>query len=212
MKQKIKIAVLGGGGRTGTFLVHKLIDQGYQLKLLLRTPEKFQITSPLIEIIKGDAIDITAIRLLTQDCQAIISTIGQRQGEPLVAAQATQNIIEAMAEWHIRRYLLIAGINVDTPADKKGPETKTATDWMKAHYPLIQEDRQRAYEMLSASNVEWTLVRVPFIEFTDIPKTVVADLEDCKGNKIGADDIADFLIDQLSDTTYVRKAPFIANN
>lgn len=211
MKQKIKIAILGGGGRTGTFLVHKLIDQGYQLKLLLRTPEKFQVTSPLIEIIKGDAIDITAIRLLTQDCQAIISTIGQRQGEPLVAAQTTRNIIEAMAEWHIRRYLLIAGVNVDTPTDKKGPETKTATDWMKAHYPLIQEDRQKAYEMLSASNVDWTLVRVPFIEFTDIKKTVVADLEDCKGSKIGAGDIADFLIEQLSDATYIRKSPFIAN-
>ena len=37
MNQETTIAVLGGGGRTGKFLVSKLIDQGYRLKVLLRT-------------------------------------------------------------------------------------------------------------------------------------------------------------------------------
>jgi hypothetical protein len=36
MKQNIKIAILGGGDRTGKFLVTQLIDQGYKIKLLLR--------------------------------------------------------------------------------------------------------------------------------------------------------------------------------
>ena len=42
MEQKIKIAVLGGGGRTGKYLVTQLLSQGYHLKLLLRNPEKLQ--------------------------------------------------------------------------------------------------------------------------------------------------------------------------
>lgn len=57
MKQKIKIAILGGGGRTGKYLVTQLLKQRYHLKLLLRSPEKFSIESPLIKIIKGDATE-----------------------------------------------------------------------------------------------------------------------------------------------------------
>ena len=211
MEQKIKIAVLGGGGRTGKYLVTQLLSQGYNLKILLRNPEKLQLESPFIEIIKGDAIDAEAIRLLVQDCQAVISTIGQRKDEPLVSSQATINILQAMTAYGIKRYILVAGLNVDTPFDKKGPETITATDWMKITFPVIHEDRQKTYSILSTSDVSWTLVRVPFIEFTDAKAEIIVSLEDCCGNKISADDIATFAIEQLSDETYARKSPFIAN-
>ncbi len=61
------IAILGGGGRTGKFLVSKLIDQGYRLKVLLRSPENFELCHPLVEIVKGDAIDPEAIHALVKN-------------------------------------------------------------------------------------------------------------------------------------------------
>ena len=211
MEQKIKIAVLGGGGRTGKYLVTQLLGHGYNIKLLLRSPENFQLESPLIEIIKGDAIDAEAVRLLVQGCQAVISTVGQRKDEPLVASQATINMLKAMTEYGIKRYVLVAGLNVDTPFDKKSPETIMATEWMKMTFPVIHADRQKTYSILSTSDVNWTLVRVPFIEFTDTKGETIVSLEDCRGNKISANDIATFVIEQLSDETYVKKSPFIAN-
>ena len=211
MEQKIKIAVLGGGGRTGKYLVTQLLSQGYNIKLLLRNPENFQLESPFIEIIKGDAIDAEAIRSLVEGCQAIISTVGQRKDEPLVASQATINVLKAMVEYGIQRYILVAGLNVDTPFDKKSPETSIASEWMKMNFPLIHADRQKTYSILSTSDANWTLVRVPFIEFTDARGETIVSLEDCRGKKISATDIATFLIEQLSDGTYVRKSPFIAN-
>jgi putative NADH-flavin reductase len=211
MEQEIKIAVLGGGGRTGKYLVTQLLSQGYNLKLLLRNPANFQIESPSIEIIQGDAIEPGAVRSLVEGCQAIISTIGQRKDEPLVASQATTNVLKAMVESGIQRYILVAGLNVDTPLDRKGPETTMATEWMKTNFPLIHADRQKAYSILSTSDVNWTLVRVPFIEFSDARGETIVSLEDCKGSKISAADIAGFLIEQLNDDTYIRKSPFITN-
>ena len=211
MEQKINIAVLGGGGRTGKYLVTQLLSQGYNLKLLLRHPENFQIESQFIEIIQGDALDLETIRSLMKGCQAVISTVGQRKDEPLVASQATSNILKAMAENGIQRYILVAGLNVDTPFDKKGPETTTATEWMKTNFPLIHGDRQKAYSILSTSDVNWTLVRVPFIEFTNESGEIRVSLEDTPGKNISAGDIAGFLINQLNDDLYARKSPFIAN-
>jgi putative NADH-flavin reductase len=211
MIQHTKIAVLGGGGRTGNYLVNQLLNKGYELKLLLRHPENFPIQNPRIEISKGDALDAKTVHALIEDCQAIISTIGQRGGEPLVASQATLNILKAMAELKIQRYILVAGINIDTPFDKKGSETKAATEWMKSNFPLIHDDRQNAYSILSTSEVNWTLVRVPFIEFTNTRCETIVDLNDCRGNKINAAELASFLIEQLSSDRYVCKSPFIAN-
>ena len=211
MEQKIKIAVLGGGGRTGKYLVTQLLSQGYYVKLLLRSPENFQLESPFIEIIKGDAIDAEAIHSLVQGCKAVISTIGQRKDEPLVASQATINILKAMTAYGISRYILVAGLNVDTPFDKKSAKTIAATEWMKMNFPVIHEDRQKTYSILTSSDVNWTLVRVPFIEFTDTEGETIVSVEDCGGSKISANDIATFVIEQLSDETYIKKSPFIAN-
>ncbi|MEA9415242.1 NAD(P)-dependent oxidoreductase [Flavobacterium sp. PL02] len=211
MKNIIKVAVLGGGGRTGKYVVDQLLNKGFGVKLLLRNPENLQNTNPLVEVVKGDAIDAHSIQVLLKGCQAVISTIGQRQGEPLVASEATINVLKAMNEFGIQRYVLLAGLNIDTPFDKKGEKTIQATEWMKANFPVIQEDRQKTYNLLVESNANWTLVRVPFIEFTDASAEIAVSLEDCLGDKINATDIAGFMVDQIFDDKFIKQSPFIAN-
>ncbi|TCN61364.1 NADH-flavin reductase [Flavobacterium circumlabens] len=208
--KNIKIAVLGGGGRTGKYLVNQLLKQGFSIKLLLRTPEDFTIQNSQIEIIKGDAVDENTIRLLLAGCLAVISTIGQRHGEPMVASRATSNILKVMKEYNIKRYILLAGLNIDTPFDKKGEKTTLATNWMKTNYPEIQKDRQSAYDLLTHSAVDWTLVRVPFIEFRDLSSNLSISLEDCMGDKISALDIADFMIKEMLESEFSRKSPFVS--
>ena len=48
-------------------------------------------------------------------------------------------------------------------------------------------------------------------EQTDKRNQINVSLEDCPGDKISATDLADFLIEQLSDDRFVRKSPFIAS-
>ncbi|WP_247234742.1 NAD(P)-dependent oxidoreductase [Telluribacter sp. SYSU D00476] len=211
MKQPTTIAVLGGGGKTGTYLVQELLHRGYQLKLLLRQPDTLSISSPSIYICKGDAIHYEDIRALVRGCDAIISTVGQRPNEPLVASQVTNHLLRVMDEFQIRRYISVAGLNLDTPTDQKSARTQMATDWMKATYPTIHEDRQKAYKVLAQNPVDWTLVRVPFIEFTDSSGATEVDLVDCPGEKVRATDLASFLADQLTDTRYYRQSPFVAS-
>lgn len=208
--KNIKVAVLGGGGRTGKYLVNQLLNQGFSIKLLLRKPENFTIKNSQIEIIKGDAIDEHSIRLFLKGCQAVISTIGQRPGEPMVASAATINILETMNIYNIKRYILLAGLNIDTPFDKKSEKTTLATNWMKTNYPEIQKDRQLTYDLLTESNTDWTQIRVPFIEFTDESAELLVSLEDCLGEKISTHDIADFMVKEITNPKFIRKSPFIS--
>lgn len=221
MDQNIKIAVLGGGGRTGKYLVKHLLAKGYQLKILLRklpdtsqsTTDEFSLhlKNPLLEIVQGDAMNYGDIRKLLAGSTALISTVGQRPGEPMVASLATQNIIQAMDELDISRYISVAGVNVDTPFDKKSDRTMAATNWMMENFPAIHQDRAIAYDLLAKSKLDWTLVRLPMIEYTRERYPVGSNAEDCRGEKISAADIAAFLEEQLRDKRYIRKAPFLYN-
>ena len=94
MKPNIKIAVIGGSGKAGKYLVKQLIHQGFSLKALHRFPEKFPIKSPLIEVVKGDVRDDEAVHSLVKGCQAVISTLGQPRGEPPIFSEVIEQLTE----------------------------------------------------------------------------------------------------------------------
>ncbi|MBX3254208.1 MAG: NAD(P)H-binding protein [Chitinophagaceae bacterium] len=208
-----KIAVIGGTGKSGKYLVRQLLEQGFQLKLLLRNPDSFQIENSLIEVVKGDVTNYSAVSTLIEGCQAVISTLGLGipASEPTVFTNATTNVIRAVNEQNIHRYIVTTGLNVDTPSDNKSPKTLIATDWMKKTFPVSTVNKQSEFDILSNSNIDWTLVRLPFIEQTDKEGEIIVSLEDCPGEKISAIDLANFLIEQLSNDEFIRKSPFVAS-
>src|SRR6478735_290596 len=138
MKQNIKIAVIGGTGKSGKYLVKQLIEQGVQIKILLRNPDNFQIKSTLIETVVGNVADYESVYSLLKDCQAVISTLGMGipASEPTIFCQASTNVIQAMKVLNITRYIVTTGLNVDTPLDKKSAKVVFATDWMKKNFPV----------------------------------------------------------------------------
>lgn len=205
------IAVLGGTGKTGNYLVQELLKKGYPMKLLLRTPENFTLQHPLIEIVKGDARDFDAINNLIKGCSAVISKIGQPVGEKSIFTDATNNIIQSMNAHGIKRYIAITGLNVDTPSDHKNEKVKAATDWMYQNYPKTTKDKQDEYEILVNSDLDWTLVRLPLIIPTSEHFKTETNLTDCKGEQISAADLSEFLVSQIEDETYSKQSPFLYN-
>lgn len=203
------IAVIGGTGKSGNYLVEHLLEKGYSMKLLLRTPENFTLENPLIEIVKGDARDFDAVDRLIKGCSAVISKIGQPVGEKSIFTDATKNVIQSMNSHGIKRYIAITGLNVDTPFDHKNDKVKMATEWMYQNYPKTTKDKQDEYEILMNSNLDWTLVRLPLIIPTSESFPTETNLEDCVGEKISAADLSEFLVSQIADTTYLKQSPFL---
>ncbi|MBT2619674.1 MULTISPECIES: NAD(P)-dependent oxidoreductase [Chryseobacterium] len=205
------IAVIGGTGKSGKYLVQYLLEKGYKMKLLLRTPENFKLEHPLIEIVKGDARDYHSVNTLIKDCSVVMSTLSQPVGEESIFSDAAENITRSMALHGIKRYIVIAGLNVDTPFDKKSIKVKQATEWMYQNYPKTTKDRQAEYEILTKTNLDWTLIRLPLIIQTSESFKTETNLEDCKGENISATDLAEFLTSQIDDRTYIKQSPFLYN-
>lgn len=209
--KKETIVVIGGTGKSGKYLVQQLLKNNYHLKLLLRNPENFTLQNHLIEFIKGDARDYNSILNVIKGCDAVISTLGQPAGEESIFSDATKNIIKAMQFHRIKRYIVTTGLNVNTPFDRKNEKVKMATEWMYQHYQETTADKQKEYELLAESNLDWTLVRLPLINLTDESFRTETSLEDCKGENISATDLGKFLVSQIDDETFIKQSPFLYN-
>jgi putative NADH-flavin reductase len=211
MVQLKKIAVIGGTGKAGKYLVNQLVNQGFKIKVLLRNPEKLEIKSHLVEKISGDVRNYESVNSLIEGCSAVISTLGQSRGESPIFSYATGNIIKSMRVQNVKRYIMITGLTIETIYDKKSFRTQILSKIMKLSFPAIIEDKQKEYSILSESDLDWTVIRLPLIKQTESLGQIKISLTDCPGKKISSTDLAIFLISQLFDDTYIRKSPFIAN-
>jgi len=211
MNQNMKVAVIGGTGKAGKYLLKQLVNQGFMIKLLTRNPQKPEETN-LVEKVIGDVINYESVYNLVDGCNVVISTLGQTKGEDPVFSLAAKNIVKAMEAFEIKRYIVLTGLTLDTQFDNKGFKTTMKTMVMKFLFRKIILDKQNEYKILQDSNLDWTIVRVPFIELTDSQKIFETSLVDCKGSSISSTDLAKFLINQIRDKSFIREAPFIWNS
>ncbi|MBC9914855.1 NAD(P)-dependent oxidoreductase [Chitinophaga varians] len=213
---KKTIAVIGGTGKAGQFLIRQLLSEGYALRLLVRHPDKLYAQqpsllhpSPTVSVIRGDVQDLHAVSAWLQGSDAVISTQGSAL--PPNFSSATANILAAMKTYHLARYIVVTGLSIDIPGDDKSEWCRQASAFMRQQYPDTIADKQQEYSLLSRSEANWTLVRIPLLEQTPGTGAVSASLRDCSAPRIRAGDLAVFLTGQLEDSTYIRKAPFVAS-
>ena len=206
-----KIAVLGGTGKAGKYLVDELLRQGYTVKALARDTRKVERSDPSLEVVQGNARDYGSVFNLLSGCEAVISALGPSRNEPDTCSTAAGYIIRTMQTLNISRFIEVAGLAIDAPGDKKGLLTRSLVTMMRWFASSVIDDRQKDFELLKNSNIQWTLVRCPMIKLTDVTRGVKISLADSPGIQIGATDLARFLIDQLNNEMFVCKAPFIAN-
>ncbi len=72
----MKIAVFGGSGTVGLRLLQVALERGFEVKALVRTPEKLGDLKDKIKIIKGDYFDKEMILRTIEGTTAILSTLG----------------------------------------------------------------------------------------------------------------------------------------
>jgi putative NADH-flavin reductase len=211
MTNHIKVALIGATGKAGSYLLKTLLNQGYTVKALIRNPSSYNYLHPNLEIVRGDIKDLETANELIKNCGVVISALGQAKDEPLIASVAAQNIIKAMNKQQIKRYIFLTGLNIDVPGDKKSMKTVQASTWMKETFPVFVADKEKAFEIVKMSGLDWTMVRLPWIEQTEEVRNLTVSLEESPGEKISTTDLAHFLIDQILETDFIGKAPFVAS-
>lgn len=207
----MKIAIIGGNGKAGRFLMKKTIEAGYEVRMLMRKAKQPTNNHENVEIIQGDAANIDDIRSLLTGCDAVINTIGPAGSGIFIFHKVTNHILTVMKEIDMTRYILVSGGSLDVQGDQKSIMNKIGAKMFRVFLPSMMKDKYEELECLQESDVDWTLVRLPFIVEDSSAGNIKESIVNMPGMTIRNGDIARFLIEQISDATYVRKCPFIAN-
>ena len=207
------IALLGATGMVGGFVLEQALEQGYQVRALARTPQKLEAFKDRIAIIKGDARDPKALEALLNGSDVVVSTLGPVKADgdaaKMISTTASGHIVKLMPEYGIERYIVVSGAAVVMPGDNRN-----FTGWLMRTMVLISlghtlTDKQAEYELLAASDVQWTLLRCPLIDPEPFRQKPVASLETPGSFNLRAGELAHFLIQQIESEQYVRQGPFL---
>jgi putative NADH-flavin reductase len=206
-----RIAVVGGNGKAGRFVVQKALEKGYAVRMLVRNPQRVTISDERVEVIKGNAEDISSIQALLEGCDALINTLGQPNKATPIYSKVTSHILAMMKERGIQRYITVTGGSLNAPGDRKSPINKIGAWLFRRLYTDMIADKEKELRILLKSDADWTLVRLPFVIEKPAVGKIKENLHDMPGMKMTNADIANFLVNQISDTKYIRKYPFISN-
>jgi putative NADH-flavin reductase len=208
-----KIALFGGSGKTGQLFLDQALSKGYQVKALVRTPEKINSKSNRLELVKGDVLDYENVKQTIRDCDVVVSLFGHVKGSPeWLQTRGTEHIIKVMKENGLTKIISLSGGGLPFPEkDKPKFPDKLIRFIMKVAVPKVLNDAIRHAEVLKKSGLDWVIVRGPRLtEEEKKGKYRIGWVGVNASTSIGRADLADFIVDLVESSEYNNQMPFVS--
>ena len=201
----MKLLVFGATGGTGRQCVDQALAQGHQVTAFVRQPEALTVQHPDLTIIQGDITDQDAVQRAIPGHNVVISALGTRGG-PAVLPEGTRNILGAMASHGVRRSLWVSSFGAGDSLQQMGWLSQTLI--VKGLLRQAIQEKNAQEQIILASGGDWIIARPGGL--TDGPLTGayrVTGPGDMVGRpSISRADVADFMLKNLADDRYIRKA------
>jgi putative NADH-flavin reductase len=208
-----KILVLGATGGTGQQLISRALQQGHEVTALVRTPQRLTISDDRLRVLAGSVTDDSqALADAVRDQAAVISALGVGRSFKSrgLITQSMPRIVRAMEDHGVRRLIFTSAFGVgDTRRDVPlGPRI-----FVRLLLQDIYRDKELGEATLRASSLDWTLVYpAGLIDARATGRCRAGERLSLTGfPRIARADVADFLLTQIDDTTYVRKGVLISS-
>jgi putative NADH-flavin reductase len=210
----MQLLVLGATGATGQQIVEQALFAQHRVTAYVRSPEKLQGRTGLA-IVQGSIDDTKALADVLEGHDAVLSALGgggslREARKSTVIEPAIMALLPAMHAADVERVIFCSAMGVGETFDQ-------ASAVMRLIYRRllgpIYADKARGEAILRASQVAWTLVYPTIL--TNAPRTakyqVGEHLRPKSFAKISRADVADFMLKQLDDGTWIRRGPIITN-
>jgi putative NADH-flavin reductase len=209
----MQLAVFGGTGRSGIPLIQQALQKGDTVVALVRTPSKMTIQHERLNVVQGDVMNPGDVDKVVQGADAVLSVIGHVKGSPKdIQTVGIQNILASMNKYGVKRLISLTGAGVAVPQDKPKFINHVISFLLKLLSGDVLADAEHHFEVVQKSPVEWVVVRGP--RLTEGPYTGkyrVGWVGVNTGTVISRADLADFMLKQVTDTTYLRQAPMVSD-
>jgi len=206
----MKIIVFGSTGSVGKHVIEQALEKGHEVTAFARNTDKITITHKNLCKVSGDAMNTSSVASVIPDHDAVVCVLGAgRKGE--VRARGTQNIIDAMQSHNISRLICQSTLGAGDS------HTNLNFFWKYIMFGMLLRpayaDHQLQEQYVQKSGLDWTIVRPGAFtngELTHEYRHGFSTHDKSAKLKISRSDVADFLLKQLLDKSYLHKTPALS--
>jgi putative NADH-flavin reductase len=206
----MRLAIFGATGRTGAHLIEQALAAGHGVRALARDPSRLSTGQPELVVVRGDIRDADRVRETIAGQEAVLSVLGSTKTDQEVVRVGARQIVDAMQQEGVRRLIFLTGAGVKRPQDPSSVGSVVFVPLLKLLSPKVLADAEQAVATIVASDLDWTIVRVP--RLGDGPPTGAYRHGYIRAGfaALARADVAGFMLQQLTDPRYIREAPIIS--
>lgn len=209
----MKLLILGASGPTGRLLVEQALARAHEVTAFVRDAAKFPLIDRNLSVATGTLPgDAAALEAALRGKQAVLCALGRRasfKSESLMEG-TMRLLVPAMEKAGVKRLLLMSSNGV-------GETYARSPLFSRILYRIMLKDifadKEAGEAIVRASSLDWTIAYPTLL--TDGPRSGAyraAERLALKGMpKISRADVADFLLRQLTETAFVRKAAVLSD-
>jgi putative NADH-flavin reductase len=178
-----------------------------------RRPEKLEIRNAHLEAVRGDVLDFASVDAAVRGQDAVLCALGHKRwlGPTRILSTGTANIVKAMTAHGVKRFICETSLGVGDSFGRMGLYYTLFV--IPFILPFYYWDKGRQEAVIRASTLEWTIVR-PGALNNGRQKGVYR----CSTHvgsylwtvRISRADVAAFMLDQLTDDTFLRASPGVS--
>jgi putative NADH-flavin reductase len=209
-----RVLIIGASKGIGLETTRHALDAGHHVRALARSAAGMVLSDPNLEKVRGDALKSQDMEAALIGVDVAIQTLGVGLGDlfrPVhLFSDATRVLIAAMGTQGVKRLICVTGFG-------SGDSQASISCLQRLPFQIIfgraYHDKSSQERLIKKSELDWTIVRPGVL--TSGPETgrykILSDPSQWRNGIISRSDVAEFLVRQIEDQTYVRQTPVLVN-
>lgn len=204
----MNLLVFGATGPLGRQIVDRALSDGHQVTAFGRTADRLP-RRPGLRTVLGDVLDSAAVAAVVPGHDAVVSALGQTGRHSRALHPAAARIVTEMHAAGVPRLVWVSSHGVGDARGRSGVVFERVIAPLMVRAEFADKERQEA--VVSASDLDWTIVRPA--RLTDGPAT--REVRAAPGLRLGVRssisraDVAGFVLAELESGEHLLTAPTI---
>ena len=209
----MKIAIIGATGKVGRHLLDQALERGDEVTAFVRDTSRLTTQRhDRLKVVQGDVLDPNDVEQAVVGSDTVLSALGHtKTSSKDVLTEGIKNIVAAMNKHGVRRLVSLTGAGVRDPKDEPKLVNRIIGSLLKLLQRDVLEDAIGHARVIEKSDLDWVIVRAPVLsEGEKKGEYRIGYVGKESGTRISRADVADFMLKQTTDDTYLPQAPMVS--